>query len=74
MRRLEADFHMLDEQGRFWLPGAVSAAASRGEHVLLTDGELEIAATLDYDDVRQIWVGTPDEAPSGATGTLLGSS
>jgi hypothetical protein len=74
MRMLDADFNMLDEHGRFWLPNADSATARLGEQVMLTDGDLEIPVTLDYDESRAVWVGVPIATSSDVGSTVLGSS
>jgi len=60
MTLIVADFNLMDEQGRIWLPDAERANVRRGERVLLTDGEVELEATLGYDFGRHVWLGLPD--------------
>lgn len=60
MMQLLADFNAIDEFGRIWLPAAERADVHRGQIVMLTDGEIEVAAVLDYDKSRRVWVGKPD--------------
>lgn len=61
MIRLDVDFNQIDEQGRIWVPAAEAFPIKRGEWVVLSDGEIEVPATLGYDEARRTWVGSPDQ-------------
>jgi hypothetical protein len=60
MTRIDADFNMIDEHGLIWLPDAEKANVHRGERVMLSDGDVQVEATLEYDAGRHIWLGAPD--------------
>lgn len=59
MTTLDADFNALDEHGRIWLPLA-GREVQVGQRVLLTDGDVEVEATLAYDEARHVWLGEPE--------------
>jgi hypothetical protein len=64
MTILVADFNMIDEHGRIWLPAAETANVRRGQQVVLTDGDVEIDATVGYDPGRSVWLGIIDPTSS----------
>jgi hypothetical protein len=72
MTRLIADFNMIDEEGRIWLPSAETADVHRGERVVLTDGEVELDATLGYDFGRAVWLGIIDPSTARQVHTESG--
>jgi hypothetical protein len=68
--RLFVDFNSMnaDEQGRVYI-GKVDSPyddqerlrlLSSGSEVLLEDGELEVEATVEFDEKYHIWFGKPD--------------